>query len=88
MVGATRRAAITGGLGGLGLLSSRWLLGRAGATRVALLSRSGRVASPASQTAFAAIASCSGCVTASMLDTSMLEGTDALMGSGRFQKGT
>ena len=77
----SKAAAITGGLGGLGLLSGRWLLGRAGATCVALLSRSGRVAGVASQAAFAAIASSAGCVSARMLDASMPEGTADLMSS-------
>lgn len=64
----------------MGLLSGRWLLGRAGATHVALLGRSGRVAGAASQAAFAAIATSAGCISARMLDASMLEGTSDLMG--------
>ncbi|KAK9849252.1 hypothetical protein WJX84_003790 [Apatococcus fuscideae] len=80
-MGRSRTAAITGGLGGLGLLSGKWLLGRAGATRVTLLGRSGRVAEATSQAAFVAMASSAGCLSAQMLDASRLECTDALLGS-------
>ena len=69
--------AITGGSGGLGLMTTQWLVHRTGPLHAHLLSRSGRVADAA---ALAQLAATSACISSHMADAGVPADVDATLG--------